>query len=72
MHTNLRMAYCKLSQLQTNSAPDYSQTVCQTVAEVASGKGHAQKLRSRDSVHDLSVKLSPCMSSHCSHSSFPD
>ena len=74
MHGNLRMVYCKLSQLRTMkdklSGRLYSQTVC-TVAEVASGKGQAQNtlINSRDAAHDLGVKLSPCM---CSHSSCPD
>ena len=47
-HCNLRMIYCKLSQLRTMT--DQSQTVCM-MAKVASGKGHAkttlQKFSSR-------------------------
>ena len=32
--------------------------------EVASGKGHDTIINTRNSAHDFSVKLSPCMCSH--------
>ena len=45
---------------------DCRKEACTTVAEVASGNVAMHKLHSRDSAHDLAVKISPCV---CSHSS---
>ena len=61
---NLRMVYCKLSQLRTMTDKLCNRllTVC-TVAEVTSCKGYSQTMliNSRDSAYDLGFKLSPHM-----------
>ena len=59
-------------QWQTNFAADYSHKVCTLiVAEVASGKGHAQTMACKWQRFSswLGVKFTSCM---CSHSSCPD
>ena len=64
---SVKKAQSKVEACMANFAADYSQMAC-TLVEITSSKDYVL-IKGRDSVHDLGVKLSPCI---CSHNSCPD